>query len=304
MVPFAADKSFPMLGFIGEQVEARTGVRRGGNGLDRNSLNDSNMMTATQAAQIEAKENERLEMIARIFAETGVTRLFKGLLGLLSKHQPKARVIRLRNEWVEIDPRGWPEMDVRISVGLGVGNRMEQIAQADAVLSTMGEIQQTPFAYMLKPENVYNAIKRKFQAAGIKNVDDFISDPSQSEPPPPQPDPEMMKVQGEQQKAAAQLQLEQQKAEADIQVANAKNMAALQAQREKAQLESELARDKAEAELQLAREKMAMEMDLAREKMMLEAQIARENAVMNASVKMNTETDGLATNRPGGALDE
>jgi hypothetical protein len=304
VVPFSADKSFPMLAFIGEQVEARTGVRRGGNGLSRNSLDKNNQMTALQAAQIEAKENERVEMIARIFAETGLTRLFKGLLGLITKYQPKARVIRLRNEWVEIDPRGWPEMDVRISVGLGIGNRMEQIGQADAVLSTMADLQQTPFGYMLKPENVYNAIKRKFQAAGIKNVDDFISDPSQSEPPPQQPDPEMMKVQGEQQKAAAQLQLEEQKASAEMQLSQAKNEAALQAQREKAMLEAELARDKAQAELQLAQQKMAMEMNLAREKMMMEAEIARENAALNATVRMSTETDAFDTNRPGGDLDK
>ncbi len=303
VVPFAADKSYPMLGFIGEQVEARTGVRRGGNGLDRNSLNEGTQMTAMQAAQIEAKENERIEMIARIFAETGVTRLFKGLLALVTKFQPKERTIRLRNEWVDIDPRGWPEMDVRISVGLGVGNRMEQIGQADAVLETLGELAQSPFAYMVKPENVYNATKRKFQAAGIKNVDEYIGDPKQSEPPPPQPDPETMKVQAQAQSDQARLQLDQQKAGAEIQMTQAKNDAALQAQREKSALEAELARDKAAAELQLAREKMNMEFALAREKMVMEAEIARENARINAAVKVETAPD-LSSNRPGGKLDE
>jgi hypothetical protein len=182
-VPFVAEKSFGMLEFIGSQVEARTGIRRGGNGLDRESLKKGGQITATQAAQLESKENERAEMVGRIFAETGVTRLFKGLLNLVSQHQPKARMVRLRNKWVEIDPRGWPEMDVRISVGLGVGNRMEHIAQADSVLETMAELQQTPYAYLIDAEKVHAAVKRKFQAAGIKNTDEYLVDPSESEPP-------------------------------------------------------------------------------------------------------------------------
>ena len=300
-VPFSADKSFPMLSFIGEQVEARTGIRRGGNGLDRNSLNENREMTALQAAQIEARENERVEMIARIFAETGVTDLFRGLLNLVSKYQPKERVIRLRNKWVEIDPRGWPDMDVRINVGLGVGNKMDQIAQADAVLETMAQIQETPYAYLIDADKVYNALKRKFQAAGIKNVDDFLVDPTQSQPPPPQPDPEMAKVQIEGQKAAASHQLATQKAGADLQQSQAESAAKLQMMREEAALKLQLEREKAAAQIQLDRERMQAEMQLAQQQQDMEAQLAERNAQRQHDLAMKT---AISKNRPGGDLDK
>lgn len=299
-VPFAADKSFPMLAFIGEQVEARTGVRRGGNGLDRNSLNKSAEMTALQAAQIEAKENERVEMIARIFAETGITDLFKGLLDLVSKYQPKSRIIRLRNKWVEIDPRGWPEMDVRVNVGLGVGNKMDQIAQADAVLETMAELQDTPYAYLIDAEKVYNALKRKFQATGIKNVDDFLLDPKEAQPPEPQPDPEMAKVQLEGQKAQAAHQLNTQKAGAELEQSQTVSAAKLEQMRQEAALKLQLERDKATAQIVLDRERMQAEMDLARERQVMEMHLAEQDAQRKHEITMNS----LSTNRPGGDLDK
>lgn len=175
-VPFVADKSFPMLQYVEQKRTQRTGFNSVGQGLDRDVLNKSNQMTATQASQQENKQNSRAEMIARIFAETGVKRLMKLVLKMLVKHQPKARVIRLRNEWIEVDPRGWnPEMDLKINVGLGIGNKMEQLAQAESVLVTMAELGQTEYADLLSKKTVYNAVKRKFQAAGIKNIDDFLS---------------------------------------------------------------------------------------------------------------------------------
>jgi hypothetical protein len=246
-VPFVAEKSFGMLEFIGSQVEARTGIRRGGNGLDRESLKKGGQITATQAAQLESKENERAEMVGRIFAETGVTRLFKGLLNLVSQHQPKARMVRLRNKWVEIDPRGWPEMDVRISVGLGVGNRMEHIAQADSVLETMAELQQTPYAYLIDAEKVHAAVKRKFQAAGIKNTDEYLVDPSESEPPQPQPSPEEQKVQADMQAKQAELQMKQQGQQADMQMRQQEGALKLQLAQEEAAAKLELERAKAAA---------------------------------------------------------
>src|SRR3546814_19631555 len=86
---------------------------------------------------------------ARIFAETGAKRLFRQILRLLIRHQPRERMIRLRNQWVQIDPRGWnAEMDLVVTVGLGVGSKMEQLAKADSILTTLAEVIQSPFTQL------------------------------------------------------------------------------------------------------------------------------------------------------------
>ena len=209
------------------------------------------------------RQNARTEMIARIFAETGVSRMFKLILGLVSKHQPKERVIRLRNEWVEMDPRGWPEMDVTISVGLGIGDKAEQLAQSDAVLQTMAELGQTPFASLIDANKVYNAVKRKFTAAGIKNTDEYLNEPQEGEQQQQQPSPE-------EQKAMADMQMQQAKMQTDQELQAMK----LQSQREEAALKQELERQKAQFQAQMAEQKFAFEMEMAERKFAFEQQMA------------------------------
>lgn len=297
-VPFTAQHSYNMLEYNALQTEERTGVQRKGNGLNPETLKKNSADTATQASIDENSRNERAEMIARIFAETGVKRLFKLILGLLVVHQPKARMVRLRNQWVEMDPRGWDaEMDLSISVGLGVGNKSEQMAQADAVLQTMAELQATPYADLIDATKVHNALKRKFTAAGIKNVDDFLVDPAQAPPKQPQPDPEQMRVQAEMQMKAQDQQFKQQESGAKLQLQAQESAAKLQAMREEAALQLDLAREKAAAEIQISREKMMAEAQLERERMAIQAEIDSLRAVNDRDVKMSQ-------NRPGGDLDK
>lgn len=291
-VPFVADKSFPMLAYAQQQSEARTGIGLTGQGMDTNALRGSGQMTATEVAQISSGKNARVEMIARIFAETGVKRLFRLLLKMMVNHQPRARMIRLRNKWVQIDPRGWnADMDMIVTVGLGVGSQAERMAQAGEAASTIAELGMSPFGSLVGPEQVYHAVKRKLNAAGIKDTENYLSDPSQQQPQEPKPDPAMLKMQAEQQNAQAKLQLERDKAEADMQIQQAKNEATIQMEREKAQLQAELAHQKAQAEFDLAHQKMQMEVDLAREKMAMDAALSQPD-------------DGLQTYRAGGDLSE
>lgn len=212
-IPFVAEKSFPILAYVEQQAESRTGISKQGQGFDPDALQKANQITATQSAIEEEGRNSRAEMIARIFAETGVRDLFRIMLKLLVNHQPRSRMVRLRNQWVEMDPRSWnADMDVSISVGLGIGSKAQQMVTAQTVLATMEALGASPYASaLLDPGKVYNAVKRLFNAAGIKNVDDYLNEPQpgpdgQFQPPPTPPDPKMIQAQGA-------LQLAQFKAE-------------------------------------------------------------------------------------------
>lgn len=305
-VPFVGDKSFPMLEYVAGQAESRSGIAKHGQGMDPDAIDKAGQITATQAAIMQDGRNSRAEMIARIFAETGIKQLFKLMLKLLVMHQPRARMIRLRNKWVEMDPRHWnAEMDVSISVGLGTGNRAEQMAMAEGVLGLMERLAQTPFSSLIDKEKVYNGVKKFLNGAGIKNVDDFVNEPERDPegnliPEPPQPDPEQMKVEAEMQMQAAKMQGEQQ-----IQAAK------IEAQREQAALQEQLARDKAAAEMELAQAKAAAEMQLAEQKFAFEMQMAERQlefderrAERDASRKDYETESKISQNREGGDLDK
>src|SRR3546814_4712980 len=86
-------------------------------------------------------------------------------------------------------------MDLVVTVGLGVGSKMEQLAKADSILTTLAEVIQSPFTQLVGPEQAYHAISRKLNAAGVKDTERYLNDPTQLPPQQDKPDPEMAKVQ-------------------------------------------------------------------------------------------------------------
>ena len=307
-IPFIADKSFSMLEYIEQQVEQKTGVAQAGQGIDPDTLKQSGQITATQWAAMESGRNSRIEMIARIFAETGIKKLFRLMLRLFVEHQPRERTIRLRNKWVKVDPRGWnADMDVNIAVGLGVGNKQEQVAQATTVLEAMQQVGQTPFADLIDKEKVYNALKMLFTAAGIKNTDNYLNEPEKDEQgnvvqTPPQPDPETVKAQAEAQNQQARLQLDTQKAAAQLQQQQQESALKIQLAREESAAKLQTEREKAAAQIALDRERMAAEIELERERMQIEAEMNERNAQRQHDLAM--EQTKISQNRPGGDLDK
>lgn len=311
-VAFVADKAFPMLEYTERQIMARTGVALVGQGLDPNALKRER--TATEASIEDEGRNTRLEMVARFFSEDFVRPLMLKMLKLVVKYQPRAKAIRLRGEWVQVDPRSWnADMDCSISVGLGVNSKRESLAAAQLALQTMERIASSPFAsLLLSPKGVYEAVKKLFEAAGFRNVDAYLQEPTpekmERQGQNEQPDPETMKVQAELQMKQAEQQMRAQEAAQKMEMAREESSAKLQFEREKAEFEAQMAQDKAQREYDLALAKMQAEMDLAREKMRLEVELSREAASMNAAAKLESASfggdAGLATYRAGGALDE
>lgn len=218
LMPFSvqnvAGQAMPMVEMLNAVMENRTGVTRYNQGLDANSLNK----TATGIQSIMSAAQERMLLIARCFAETGIKDLFVSVHGLLRRHSTQAQTIRLRNQWVSVNPREWRDRyDMTVSVGLGTGNKQEQTQQLMMILNAQKEALQIGAT---TPEKIYNALVELTKNAGFKNPDKFWSNPAQQQPQPPKPDPkieaakigaqadittEQIKQQGETQRKAMDL---------------------------------------------------------------------------------------------------
>jgi hypothetical protein len=208
---FVAGQAFPMLEYVDRVLEGRSGVSKLSQGIDADVLKGGSAaaQTATGVAALQSAAQQRIELIARVFAETGVKRAFKLILALVTKYQQKSRVIRLRNQWVEMDPRAWnSDMDLSTEVGLGTGNKMEQLGYLAQIKQAQELVmQQGGLGGMVTPAEYYNTLGKLVQLSGLKNVDQYFKDPAQQQqaaPPPPPPDPNMLAVQ-------LQAQIEQQK---------------------------------------------------------------------------------------------
>ncbi len=277
-MPFVGQASFPVLKYMDEVKEARTGISKASKGLDANALQSS---TATAVAATVSAAQQQVEMIARIFAETGVKRMYELVLHLVTTHQDRERMIKLNNNFVPIDPRVWnSDMDVTVNVALGRGSDTErmlmlrQIAemQKDA-MSTMGPI--NPLTDMQK---LSNTLKSMTEIAGFKDTSQFWGDPAQFQPPPQDKKPDINEQ---------LIQVQIQQIQADIQ----KKAAELQMEREKFQLEDDRKRDELDAELfvkaeelkakygtQLNVEQIRSDLAINREVMKAQADVIKEAA--------------------------
>jgi hypothetical protein len=255
------------LEYLSTVIEQRTGIVRNAQGLNPDTLHD----TATGALALMGNSQRRLRMMARIWAETGVKEMFLGVHALLREHMNSQRVVKLRGNWTPIDPSQWAERnDMVIEVGIGSGGAMHELQMAQVAAGLIEKVMQAPGGpQMVTPENIYNLTKRALTKGLLyKGVDRYLTDPKaaqQGPQPPPPPNPEMLKLQAQQQidqqKLQAQQAADQQKAQNDQQMAVAK----LQQDRELKMIELQ-------QNAQLQREQMAADLQLKREEMQLDYQ--------------------------------
>jgi hypothetical protein len=296
VTPFVAGESFQMVEYLDTVREARTGVTRYNQGMDSNSLNK----TATGVTLISNASQQRQELIARHYAESFLTEVFRKLLKLVCTHQNKAEMVRLRGKWVEVDPTQWKnEYDMSVAVGLGTGNRDQMIGQLTNLLELDEKIVQLQGGLdgpLLTQENVYEKLKRMVEAMGLKGVERYYTDPAaddqqQQAPQGPSPEDQAMR---------AQQAEEAQKAEMQMQSDNAKFEAQAQVDLEKAHIDSqtkiEVARINAEAAHDDGELKAMVQLMLAR----MEASAAAQTVVdadksMEPAAERGDPTEMLAT---------
>jgi len=232
--------TFSMVEYMDSMKEKRTGITAYNQGLDSNSLNK----TASGVAQIMSAAQQRIELVARTFAETGVKDLFQLVHRLVRTTLTKPDIIRLRNRWVEVDPREWKaRKDMSISVGLGAGNKDQQLMHLTTILQMQKEAIQIGIT---SPEKIYNALAKLTQNAGFKNPEEFWTNPAntpEQEGQQQKPTEAEIMVQGqlqiEQQKAQAQMMQEQERSKNDIIIEREKIIAQAELEKFKAQLKAE-----------------------------------------------------------------
>ena len=256
-VPPTAGQSFPLLEYLDSVQAKRTGVSDQMNGLNPDVLQNS---TATAVAMMQNSAAGKVELIARVFAETGVKDLFQKILQLLCKYQDKERIVRLRGKYVSIDPREWTNgFDISINVGLGTGNKQEQMAMIAMVLGKQEEILKTVGINnpLVSLTNYRQTLGRFIEAAGFKDSTEFFLEitPEQEQ---------MMAQQGQQQG---------QQQDPAMEAYVAQMQAKMAADNAKAENDIQIAQVKAEAQIRLKQQEFEMTMALKKQEFEYEAQL-------------------------------
>jgi len=295
VVQNVAQAAFPMLQYLDTVQSKRTGVSDASQGLDPAILQN---VTAAAVASMQQAGAGKIELMARIFAETGVKSLFQGILHLLCKYQDKARMVRMRGEFVEFDPRTWAnQYDVSINVGLGAGNRQEQMAMLSMVLAKQEQLiaQYGPANPYVSPAQYRSTLGRMVEIAGFKDSSEFYKPitPEQDQMlsnPPPQQQQVPPEVQAIMARTQAEIQSNQAKAQADIQLKQQQMQIDMQMSQQKAAAEMQMMREKELAKLQLEREKQQAYFAMKQQEFEAEAQLKAMK--IGAGITSNVEIKG------------
>ncbi|MBO4311460.1 MAG: cell envelope integrity protein TolA [Desulfovibrionaceae bacterium] len=198
-------------------AERRTGVSSRTQSLKADTLQN----TATGAAIMEEAVNQRLELVARVYAETFFKPLGRYLLHLVHKYQDKPMQLRVKGRFLNLDPRNWnPDMNISVAVGLGTGDRSRLLASYQRILQLQQAfITQLGPTSPVKLSNIVYTCCKLAEAAGLEAPERFFGteeDAKKAEQAmasqPPQPSPEQQKMQLEAQKAMQKMQIDAQKA--------------------------------------------------------------------------------------------
>ena len=215
-----SQQAFPLLSYLDSVREARTGVSKEAQGLSPDTLNAK---TATGVNALMQQTQMRSELIARVFAETGVKTLFKKIFELMVKYQDKEKIIMMSNQYIPVRPTEWKDrFNISIVVGLGTGSKEQQTIMLNSILERQlqaFQLQGGKEMPMVNLKNMYNTLTKMVENAGLKNVETYFVDPDVGKQmmPPPQPPPltpiekiEFTRIDAENKRKIADLQLQSQ----------------------------------------------------------------------------------------------
>jgi len=209
-VPFVGKEAFPVLGYLDESKENRTGVSKASAGLNAEALQSttSAAVTATMSGA-----QGRVELICRHFAEGGLKAMFKTVNNLVIKHQNAQDVFRLNGKFIPVDPRYWDsDKDMVVNVAISKSSDQEKFGVLTQLATKQEQIMQLlgPQNPLVSMQQYANTLTRMIELAGFQDAQSFINTEVPPMPPqpqePPQPDPAALLAQAEAQKAQVQAQ--------------------------------------------------------------------------------------------------
>jgi len=186
--PFMGKEALPIMTVLETIRESRTGITRASAGLTVDELQSTAPIAVSQQS---SAAQDRLDMVARTLAETGLAPLYKGLLKMLARQQDRPNVIRIRQQWIPIDPRALAtQWETAVNVG-GKGMPQERLQMLSAIAQKQEQlIQQGGLANPLAGLPEYrNTLARMLETVNIADISSYFKALPPDFAPPPTPPP-------------------------------------------------------------------------------------------------------------------
>jgi len=201
-IPYYGRDVQESVNYLDEVRASRTGVTEASKGLDPTAMQST---TLSGVNAIISGAQERIEMVARILAETGMRQMFVGLAREVVNNPNPARTIRVHGRYVQIDPSIFdPNLAMEVNPYLGKGTDTARMHALMDIKATQQEI-IAQFGInnpVVSPVEYLNTIEDLMRLANIRNIGRYFKPMSeevlaQINSQPSEPSPEQLLAQAE-----------------------------------------------------------------------------------------------------------
>ncbi len=216
--PPVINELLAVLQFFQDKGQVRSGVAPTLS-LDPNVLKDSTMGAFREALN---EANQRLELLVRLLAETGVKKLYQKVHALMRRHMNTPISLKIRGRWQTVTPSEWPQR-TEIKVNVGTGQQSKQM-KVQMLFQLLGIQKEAMASGLTDLSRVYKTLSDLVELADLGDGNSRFIDPKTPEftpPQPPPPDPVMVAQ-------VEHLRANTQKIQSDAQRAGAESMSKLQ----------------------------------------------------------------------------
>lgn len=191
---------FQTIQLLDEDKEEVTGVSKLSQGLNKDAVSKQNSQAMVE--NLVSLSQQREKIVARNFANHFVKPLYLEVYRLVLLNEKQKKVVRIAGNFVPVDPTEWDE-DVTCTVELKLGYN-EQQQEAMKYLTIHSTLAADPGnARLYTEDNRYAVFKTALEKVGIKQVNQYLTDPKTLGAP--QPDPfKVQEMQLEERKVAVQ----------------------------------------------------------------------------------------------------
>jgi hypothetical protein len=171
---FAGEQTMAVMTLMDGIRQRRSGISEASKGIDPKALQSTNQIGVDA---IVTGAQERIELIARILAETGFKDLFRGLLREMVRNPNVKKTVQMRGKWIDVDPTLWdPNLTIKVNPTMGKGSDMNRLMTLQTIKDTqLLIIDKFGIANpMVSPDEFMNTITDMLALSNIKDVSRYF----------------------------------------------------------------------------------------------------------------------------------
>lgn len=178
VVPYVADKSLQVVAFLDGKKQVTTGSTQGNQALQADNLSEE---SATRSNIMDKAATAKIELVARVLAETGYRELWEGIAWFAKHYQDTDLELRVLGREIPVNPSEW-KYDHHLSalVGTGAGDDEKTMQNLSGIYQVQQGLLQSG-SPLVDQSKLYNTVKAMVNVMGRDSVEDFFNNPEQPE---------------------------------------------------------------------------------------------------------------------------